>query len=847
MSLRIAFVALLSLAPFVRAQTPEFRTPLLDAGYFPAFVAAGDLDGDGLPDLVTTGEATVFVTRQVAPGEFAAPVAAALQDFIDEPVLADLDLDGDLDVAAPVDIPTKHAMDFIGVLLGGGDGTLAGPVLLDTAQNPSDLAIADLDADGAPDLLAPGSATLRLSVFLGHGDGTFAPKSDLNVGIAPFKIDVGLADGDDDLDVVVISSSGTCKTLAGDGAGGLVEVATTEAGTNAREISVGDVDSDGHLDALVTYKNVTHYRVLLGDGAAGFVPQPYVLAPSTTLDGELADLDEDGDDDLVVLLDEVSQIPEWTGFLVQLSHGDGTFAAAVGYGTDQTPADLVVADLNRDGDLDLFATVPVTLFPQLTAMFLPGRGDGSFGPLLRTGDAPEEAVLADLDGDGVRELVVACGSDDAVAVHAGLGRGAFGAPVLTVMGQFPVAVVVGDVFEDGLPDVVVANRWNPGSVTARPGYGTLGFGAAVVSLPNDVPFSMAAGDVNLDGHLDLALGCNGYPQSARLLLGSGSGTFTTADSVLIGNGIPDACALGDLDADGWLDLVVAPTAPATVIRAMGDGSGLLGPPVGVTVPYYHQHDVALGDLDGDEDLDVVSSGGDAGGLNLLVNDGSGALAVAPGLPASKTWGVAITDFDGDGVADIMAAAEHHPTTAAFGALLAWRGLGGATFSAPVATTVAAITHELLVDDLDGDGAPDAMVFAIEDDDLWILLNPDGPWDDLGQPLAGVQGLPRQQGFGTLQSGQPFEILLTDGRPGGAAWHVVGLSAIDAPFKGGVMVPVPLLITGPWPLDPQGDLSLAGPWPGPASSGLALHVQFWMQDPAGVKGWSATNALRGALP
>ncbi len=842
---RAALAALLSLASVARAQSPEFRTPLLDAGFYPVFVAAGDLDGDGLPDLVTTNEETVFVMRQVSPGAFAAPVAAALQDWIDEPVLADLDLDGDLDVAAPVDFGAAGAPDFVGVLLGDGDGMLSAPVLLDTAQDPSDLAIADLDADGAPDLLAPGSAGTRISVFLGVGDGSFAPKVDVSAGLSPFKIDVGLANGDDDVDVVALAFGGTCKTLAGDGAGGLTEVASVEVGSKAREISVGDVDSDGDLDALVSYAEATNYRVLLGDGAAGFVPQPFVLAPSTTLDGELADLDEDGDDDLVVLLDEVEQIPEWTGFIVQLSHGDGTFAAPVGYGTNRTPADLVVADLNRDGDLDLFATAPFT-FPQITAVLLPGRGDGSFGPLLRTGDAPEEAVLADLDGDGVRELVVACGAGDGVALHAGLGHGAFGAPALTDMGKFPTAVAVGDVFEDGLPDVVVANRWSTGSVTARPGDGALGLGAPLVSAPDAVPFSMAAGDVNLDGHLDLALGCNSFPATARLLLGAGDGSFALADSVHIG-GLPDACALGDLDGDGWLDLVVAPTGPAKVVWAMGDGTGLLGPPSFVVVPYYHQHDVALGDLDGDDDLDAVSSGGDAGGLNLLLNDGTGALAVGPGLPFTKTWGVAIADLDGDDVADVLAAAEYTPTTSTFGSLVTWPGLGGATFGPPAVTTVAANARELLADDVDGDGAPDAITFAIDDDDLWILPNPDGPWDDLGQPLAGAQGLPRQQGFGTLKAGEPFEILLTDGLPGGAAWHVVGLSAIDAPFKGGVLVPAPLLITGPWPLNAQGDLSLAGPWPGPAAPGLALHVQFWMQDPAGAKGWSATNALRGLLP
>jgi hypothetical protein len=212
-----------------------------------------------------------------------------------------------------------------------------------------------------------------------------------------------------------------------------------------------------------------------------------------------------------------------------------------------------------------------------------------------------------------------------------------------------------------------------------------------------------------------------------------------------------------------------------------------------------------------------------------------------------TLGLAIDDADGDGHPDLIAVAETAPGQANFGAVLTWRGLGGGAFAAPVFGFLPKKSQELVHADFDGDGARDVAALALDNSEIWFLPNVHGPWEPLGQGLAGEQGVPRQQGFGTLVPGQSFEFLLTDARPMGSAFHVIGLSAINAPFKGGTLVPAPLLITGPWPLDAQGELSIQGPWPGPAAAGVGLWFQFITSDPAAVKGFSLSTALKATLP
>jgi hypothetical protein len=121
------------------------------------------------------------------------------------------------------------------------------------------------------------------------------------------------------------------------------------------------------------------------------------------------------------------------------------------------------------------------------------------------------------------------------------------------------------------------------------------------------------------------------------------------------------------------------------------------------------------------------------------------------------------------------------------------------------------------------------------------------WTDLGQGLAGVAGVPVLQTHGALIEGHPLTVALSSAKPSGVATLVVGLSALNAPFKGGTMVPNPDALVAGLGLDGVGGIELTSPWPAGVPSGLSLWMQAWIADGAAVKGFAASNAEVGAVP
>lgn len=121
------------------------------------------------------------------------------------------------------------------------------------------------------------------------------------------------------------------------------------------------------------------------------------------------------------------------------------------------------------------------------------------------------------------------------------------------------------------------------------------------------------------------------------------------------------------------------------------------------------------------------------------------------------------------------------------------------------------------------------------------------WADLGLGTFGVNGVPRLMGSSTQVAGAASTLSVVDGTPLAAATLVVGLSQINAPFKGGVLVPSPDVLVSGLPLNGAGAFTLPFPWPAGLPSGFSLHYQLWTPDPAAPKGLSATNGLRSTTP
>lgn len=121
------------------------------------------------------------------------------------------------------------------------------------------------------------------------------------------------------------------------------------------------------------------------------------------------------------------------------------------------------------------------------------------------------------------------------------------------------------------------------------------------------------------------------------------------------------------------------------------------------------------------------------------------------------------------------------------------------------------------------------------------------WCDTGLSLSGDGGPPRLLGAGSLLSGEPVLIQITDAAPLAPASMFLGLDWLAAPLKGGTFVPVPDVVLGPVVTDPQGKLRLQSTWPSNVPSGLTLYLQTWFVDVTGPFGATASNALEARVP
>jgi hypothetical protein len=126
--------------------------------------------------------------------------------------------------------------------------------------------------------------------------------------------------------------------------------------------------------------------------------------------------------------------------------------------------------------------------------------------------------------------------------------------------------------------------------------------------------------------------------------------------------------------------------------------------------------------------------------------------------------------------------------------------------------------------------------------LFLAGTATAQWTDLGGGLAGTGSAPVLVGLGPQIPTAGTKLTVTGGQPGHALYLIVGLSAINAPFKGGVMQPNPdILVT--FALDGSGNWQLIFSWPDGIPFLTQLWWQCWTPDAGGPKGFAATNGLK----
>jgi hypothetical protein len=310
-------------------------------------------------------------------------------------------------------------------------------------------------------------------------------------------------------------------------------------------------------------------------------------------------------------------------------------------------------------------------------------------------------AVADLNGDGILDMVAVGGGPDgnAVSIFLGKGDGTFQAGQTYAVEIVARAVVVGDFNGDGHLDLAVADspHFSP-AVTILLGNGDGSFQVAQTYLAfspsppgGSTAMSVAAGDFNGDGILDLAV--VGTPvqgfKSMGILLGNGDGTFQAAAGYQTSGG---KIFIADVNGDGKLDLI---TVGGNLLLGNGDGT------FQDAIPIYPGI-LAVADLNGDGIPDLVA--GASLGVVILLGKGDGSFQTGQSYVVGATPSVVVVDFNGDGHLDLATVI---PTANSVTVLL---GNGDGTFQVlPVNYIVGLGPEALVAGDFNGDGHPDLAV------------------------------------------------------------------------------------------------------------------------------------------
>ena len=387
-------------------------------------------------------------------------------------------------------------------------------------------------------------------------------------------------------------------------------------------------------------------------------------------------------------------------------------------------------------------------------LFLPAAsyGTGGYNPL--------SVLVADVNGDGKPDLIVAnqCSGSDfcvgagAVSVLLSNGDGTFQTPLINASGgSFLNAVAVGDVNADGKPDLIAANGCanigggfcsGEGAVGVLMGNGDGTFQEALTLASggfDNFKSDVAVADVNADGVPDIIVmhGCatpcnpNLPPQgSVSILLGTGRGTFSPAVSYASGGYFANSLVVADLDGNGHLDVVVANwcddnghigdcTTQAPIGVLLGNGDGTFRPAITYGSGGQGGRAVVVADVNADGRPDLLTGNCGPGGcgtfqpgrgvVGVLLGNGDGTFQSAAAYGGGSYVSIAVADVDGDNTPDVLAANMSCAAPGGTGCVDVLVGNGDGSLAAPLPYDAGILPLSIAAADVNGDGAPDAVV------------------------------------------------------------------------------------------------------------------------------------------
>ena len=342
----------------------------------------------------------------------------------------------------PITSPT------IGVALG------IGPFTSIPVTTPQGIVVADINGDGIPDFAIADSRDGEVLIYLGSASGAMTPKSTLFMAPGPVALTIGDFNEDGKLDLAVLSNTGNVTPWFGDGSGNFSSGTPMNFGSGGNFVVAADMNGDGHLDLAALNSASQTVSILLGSGTGSFTPASTLNTGVSPYGIAVADFNQDGFLDLAVGNADGS-------VSIFLGNGSGNFSLATSFETGAPGTALATGDFNEDGipDLAIVNTGLAGVGTNGAVSVWTGSGNGLFvqGAQIPVGTNPDALVVADFNGDGHLDIVVANQAANSVQVLIGAGTGAFAAKSPQSAGSLPLFLGVGDFNNDGRLDIVAVD------------------------------------------------------------------------------------------------------------------------------------------------------------------------------------------------------------------------------------------------------------------------------------------------------------------------------------------------------------------------------------------------------
>jgi large repetitive protein len=469
-------------------------------GNNPVSALVTDLDGDGVSDLVVInqGSNTYSVLGGNGDGTFKSSLDYVVGNGPVAAVAGEFDANGHVDLA--VINPNSQSVT---VPLGNGDGTFKAARSYLAGIEPRAVASIDLNGDKLPDLVVTNfcgsdltcSKSGSVAVFLANADGSYRLANTYLVGAGPVSVALADVNGDKFPDIVAVNRGDkTVSVLLAKGDGGFEQPYTLAISESPIAVAVGDFNNDGKIDLAVlgdcgaaTCSQPGSVEVLTGHGDGSFSSAFVYPAGHAPVSLAVGDLNQDKNLDIVVAnrcgADASCKSPGTATVL--LGGAAGKFTASTEVSLGNSPSSIALGDMSGRGVPDLL----VSSSTSNTLGVLHGNGDGSFQTPVayKIGNTPGSVVIADFNGDGKPDVAVANVLDSTVSVLFGKGDGTLNLSVTLPVGTGPAALAL----------VAGASGTRASLVTANGNAASATPGTDFTVLANIQPESLGSGTTNV--------------------------------------------------------------------------------------------------------------------------------------------------------------------------------------------------------------------------------------------------------------------------------------------------------------------------------------------------------------